>query len=301
MKTLRSFLLALLFPLLVTPVFASPPSVVYEPFDQPIQYRQPGVASSYPWWVINDYHGAQYYGAPCGPSDATCLFWQTENGDSFARFIKNPDTNFGTGGYNNVELSAQQTGYTYGQGQWLPTVGHPVIMTETVRFGPNYNQNGSGGAVGSAGGGLWNSYPDYPNQTLHPITAIWWSWAEQGTAFGLLDSLSVSVFKENNLLRFQKVTAPLSMQDWMTWTITWAAIPNDPDHQNVTFTVTQNGNTTNLGTTTVPAITTPLSITNWNDNQFVAGFTPEGQPIPTFHNPSAQDYWDLSRMAAVQN
>lgn len=300
MKLLRSILVTLLFPVLATPVFAFP-SVVYEPFDQPIQYRQPGVLSEYPWWVINDYHGGQHYGSACGPFSATCALWQSENGDNFARFVKNPDPEFGSGGYNNVELSGQQTGYTYGQGQWLPTLGHPVIMTETMRFGPDYNQNGSGGAVGTVGGGLWNSYPDYANGIFHPITAIWWTWGEQGTAFGMLDSLSVNVFNENNLVRFQKVTAPLNMQDWMTWTITWSAIANDTTHQNVTFAVTQNGNTTNLGVTTIPAITTPLSITNWNDNQFVGGFTPDGQPIPTFHNPTGQDYWDLSRMTVVQS
>ncbi len=290
--------------------FAHPPlarasDFVTEQFNQPIQYKQPGVPSNYYWWAIDDSDGQQYYGNPCDPQNVACLTRIVQDGEKFARLSIGHDLT--PQGYNNVEFSELQTGYVYHQGleRWSPTVDHPVIFTETVKFGPNYNENGTGGAIGSAGGGLWNSYVDFPNSTLHPITAFWWGWAEQGMAFGQLEGLSLSVFNENNLLYFQKVTAPLDMHDWMTWVESWKALPNGK--QEISFTVFQNGHLYTVGNThdfypdgvgPLPA----LSVTNWNDNQFVNDFDQFGNPIVVFHNPAVgqTDYWDLNGITVFQ-
>lgn len=289
--------------LIVAPVGAASVQMngdlIFEAFDAPLQYRVPEVPSDYPWWIILDSDSVQYYGSPCDPQDVVCVTREAESGDYFARFSKYPDTS-GVVKYNNTELSELRTGYSYGQEleQWCPSPGHPVVMTETMRFGPNYNADGTGGAVGSSGGGLWNSYPDFPNQQLHPITAIWWSWAEFGSAFGMLDGLAVNVFKDGQLVTFQNVSAPIDMQNWMTWVITWSTAPHQKER--ITFTVVQNLDVYVIA----DVLTSPLgclSVTNWNDNAFVSGFDQNLNPIVSHHSGEGHDYWDLTLMITGQH
>lgn len=290
-------LLAVAVLVFVKQTFADSANLVSENFENPIQYRQPGVPSSYPWWAIVDENSLQHYGAPCDPKNISCLVRMSESGDYFARFTISPDANPPSPmGYNNVEFSQTQTGYTFNQGAICPTVGHPVTMTESMRFGPNYKADGTGGAIGSAGGGMWNSYPDFINQTLHPITAFWWSWGQQGQYNGLIDGLTVNVFNQNNPVFFQRVTAPISLQDWMTWTTTWGKLDNGND--TVQFSVKQNGKSYDLGTATTSSLGC-LSFTHWNDNQLVT-FDQFGNLTVSHLNAVTPDYWDLGPFTIKQ-
>lgn len=293
---LLSFLAVLAF-VLVPKVLADSVILVSENFENPIQYRMPGVASDYPWWAALDENSSQHYGSACDPKNVVCITRSSEGNDYFARLTLYPDANPPSPmGYNNAEFSQTQTGYTYNQGTICPTVGHPVVMMENMRFGPNYNADGTGGAVGSTGGGMWNSYPDFPNQTVHPITAFWWSWGEQGQYNGLIDGLTVNIFNQDNPVFFRRVTAPINLQDWMLWTMTWSKLDNGND--TVQFSVKQNGQSYDIGTGQTSSLGC-LSFTHWNDNQLIT-FDQFGNLNVIHLNPTQVDYWDLGRFTIKQ-
>jgi len=303
--------LTLSFSFIATPQVAAQPvqkhgGTIVENFDRPLQYRLPGVPSRYDWWIIDDENGVQNYGHPCDPKGISCVTWMHEHGDSFARLTINPDPNPpAVLGYNNVELSELQTEFSYnlGKERWCPSPHHEIVWTERMRFGANYGEDGSGGATGSSGNWLWNSYPQEVNGNvvLNPVTAVGFAWGEQGTAFGLLDGLAVEVLKDNQPLYFNKVRAPqtpLVMSDWMTWTTTWYRLPSGQDR--VTFEVSQYGHTYQVGDSGPVDSVGCLSLTHWNDIQFVTGFNLDGSFQVEMHNPTSPDNWDLTYLKITQ-
>ena len=287
-KRLRLWLVGLIaLLLLAVPVVqaATQPMYFLESFDR-LVIHQPG-DTQVPYWVILNGDAGQYY-APCG--DASCVTAEKEGRTAFARLQIKPDQT--PGNYTGSEISELRTGYSAGQGRWLPAVGHPVIATARVRFSPNYKADGTGGAIGSAGFWLWNSYIDFSHQTALPIEAFGFSWGEQGTWFGMLDGLQISALQDNAPLYRQRVT-PEHPDRWMLWTMIWSV--NRAGEQRLDYAL--NGQL--IGSTTLPRVYTPLSITFWNDNQYVGADETSAFTIQ-YHQPSAAQNFDVDSVLVFQ-
>src|SRR5512141_2161636 len=127
------------------------PTSVFDTFDEVIVKDANDTDTDPYWWIIQNGDLGQYY-ALCG--DASCTEALSETGTTFARLRLWPDAT--PGNLTVSEISELRTGYSYGQGRWLPTPNHPIVATARVRFSPNYLEDGSGGAVGSAGFWLYN-------------------------------------------------------------------------------------------------------------------------------------------------
>jgi len=269
-----------LLALVAVPVAAanSQPDIVFDNFNV-VRIKQPDNTSNNPyWWIIQNGDNQQYY-ATCG--EASCTTAERERKTTFARLRlfhdPTPDD------YVSSEISEMRTGYSYGQpARWLPIVDHPVVAVARVRFSPNYHQDGSGGAVGSAGFWLWNSYVDLVNQTMHPVTSLGFSWAEQGSVGGY-SGLGMSVVKDTYPVYVQPVTKTVRMSDWMLWTMVWSV--DSAGTQSVRYWIDGR----QVGETTLASPLPALSITFWNDNQYPT-LLEDGTLIVAYHNPSDQRF-----------
>lgn len=260
---------------------------VFDTFDEVI-VKDPGDTDLDPyWWIIQNGDLGQYY-ALCG--DASCTSALSENGTTFARLQLQPDAT--PGNLTISEISELRTGYSSGQGVWLPTPDHPVIATARVRFSPNYVEDGSGEAVGSAGFWLYNSYIDFPNQTLQPIKALGLAWGEAGSGAGDFDGLHVMVLRDNVAVYNKTVRPAVDMSDWMTWQMKWSAGANGK--QDIRFWVDDKP----VGHVVLHDPLPALSLTFWIDNQFVQDLS---DPLSAeFHNPAADQYFDIDSVEIYQ-
>lgn len=244
------------------------PNRVFDEFKK-IEFKQFGNTGDDPyWWIINNGDQGQHYD---GCSDAACVLAEKGPGGNtnekekfYARLQLLPDQT--PGFYTGAEISEVKTGYTYGQpAKWLPTLDNPVTATARVRFSDNYHQDGSGGAVGTAGFWLWNSPADFFNQEFHPATSIGFIWLEDEAIIG--DGLRIVVLQDDIYLHNEPVTLSLDMTQWIQWDMIWSVDEND--QQTVQFFVNDELVSQSTSSTPLPA----LSITLWNDNQY-----------PTFSN-----------------
>jgi hypothetical protein len=267
------------------------PGYVYDEFKK-LDFKAIGDTGDSPyWWVINNGDNVQTY-ANCG--DATCATGEKEQSLKYARLQLLHDATPAVWDgleYNGVEISEYRTMYSSAlPGRWLPTYGHPVTVTAVVRFSSNYLQNGTGGAVGSTGLWLWNSYPD-PVQYV-PVKAFGFNWAESGAA-GMLGGLQMSAFQDSYPIYNQAPTLSLNMAAWHTWSFVWSA--NTAGAQSVTWSV--DGVTT--GQTALEAPFPALSLAIWNDNQYPT-FLEGGQYAVVYHNPSSVQNFDIDSIEISQ-
>lgn len=260
------------------------PGYVYDEFKK-IEIKAPTDGDNDPyWWIINNGDGAQTY-ANC--ADATCVTAENEGSLKFARLQLNHDTTpavWDGSEYNGTEISEYRTMYSSTlPGRWLPTFGHPVSISARVRFSPNYAPDGSGGAVGSAGLWLWNSYPATPDYA--PANAFGFNWSESGAAGGL-GGLQVTALQATIPVYSQPVGQDLDLSDWHTWSFTWSADAGGA--QSLEWGL----DGASVGQTQLAEPFQALSLTFWNDNQFPT-FLENGQYSVVFHNPSAEQEFDI--------
>ncbi len=262
-------------------------SSVFDSFDE-VVVKDPGDTDLDPyWWIIQNGDLGQYY-ALCG--DASCTAALNENGTTFARLQLQPDAT--PGDLIVSEISELRTGYSYGQGRWLPTPDHPVIATARVRFSSNYLEDGSGGAIGTAGFWLYNSYIDFPNQTLQPVTALGFSWCEEGAGDGELEGLRAMVLHDGVSVYNKTVRPAVDMSEWMTWKMEWSASQNGK--QDIRFWV----NDKPVGHVVLHDPLPILSITFWADNQFA--LDPSDPFLIEFHNPPTNQHFDIDSVDVHQ-
>lgn len=267
------------------------PGYVYDDFKK-VDIKSPGGSGSDPyWWVINNGDNIQTYD---NCADASCITGEKEQSLKYARLQLIHDTTpavwVGTE-YNGTEISEYRTMYSSAlPGRWLPTYGHPVTVTAIVRFSSNYAQDGTGGAVGSAGIWLWNSYPD-PVQYA-PVNAFGFNWDENGTAGGY-NGLQMTALQDTVPFYIQPLAISLDMTAWHTWSFTWSA--NASAAQSITWSL--DGVTT--GQTTLATSYPALSLTIWNDNQFPT-FLGNGQFAVIYHNPVAPQNFDVDSVEISQ-
>jgi hypothetical protein len=234
------------------------------------------------WWVINsgDERILGNYG------DASYVVKGRQGWNSFVKLALTPDST--PGNYTTAEVSEYETGYSYGvPGKWLPTYGHPVIMSVRAKWSGNFSPDGTGGAVGSSGFWLWNSPVDIPNQTVQYQDGIGFHWVESGPLLpsglqGTAISYSwpfASVFPQR----------PVNMQNWNLYTMIWSA---DRDgNQSTRYFI--NGQ--DLGTIEIPQPYAALTFTAWHDNQ-----VPTWEGV-VFNNPTVEQSMMMDFVTIVQN
>lgn len=259
------------------------PGYVYDEFKK-LGIKQPGDTDDDPyWWVINNGGGAQFYDN-CGTS--SCATGEKEQSLKYARLQLLHDTApvWDEQNYLAAEISEYRTLYSSQvPGRWLPTSGHPVTISTNVRFSPNYQQNGTDGAVGTAGMWLWNSYPDA--QSYAPLYAFGFNWTENGSA-GNFSGLQMSVLQNSIPVYSQPINLSLNMAAWHVWLVTWSV--NSAGAQSIQWRV----DGTLVGQTTLAEPFNALSLTFWNDNQFPT-FVEGGDYAVIMHNPASTQNFDI--------
>ena len=200
------------------------PGYVFDDFRK-ITIKQPGDEDNNPyWWIINNGDGMQFY-ADCG--DASCVEAFKHGQDDFARlqlFHDETPPIWQDQEYNGAEISEYRSGYSSSEpGRWLPVPGRPVTLSARVRFSANYGQDGHGGAVGTAGIWLWNSYPDF--QDTNPVDAFGFNWVEAGSAGGL-EGLQISAIQGTFPVYIDTVNLPIDMTAWHVWSTEWSVDSN---------------------------------------------------------------------------
>lgn len=226
------------------------------------------------WWTRNLGDNAIFEDLLC--AEDSCLSLQTDGPVTFADFALFPDAE--PGDYTNVELAEYPTGYAYGEdGLWLPEMGHPVTLETRLRFVGDFDQAGSGSAVGTAGIGLWNSpvvYPcaEYPTGQFNPQTLLGFSWAANGNS--IASGLAAAVVYKSLPLGTLKPAFTVDMTEWMTVKMVWRA--HISGGQSVSFWLDQRY----LGTVDLSAaLAQPLTLVIWHDNQSFTFFA------TTYQNP----------------
>lgn len=243
------------------------------------------------WWIINNGAGQQYYN---NHGNASSIKASNAGADEFARLeIEHDAANEPWDGaeYIGTEISEYQTMYSAAlPGRWLPTLDHPVIITAQVRFSANYLADGSGGAVGSAGMWMWNSYPD--PQTYVPIQAFGFQWLQQGSVGGM-DGLQLTAAQDSYPIYSQLISPTLDLTAWHTWSLEWAETATGEQ----TLAWRLDGEL--LGETTLTYPYAALSLTLWNDNQHPV-LTETGDMIIVFSNPAAAQDFDINWVEIYQ-
>src|SRR6185369_2094684 len=124
------------------------------------------------WWIIN--WGANPAGYQdrteglTGSASSAELVRDDAHDDNFLRTSLFPQSV--PGFFNNVDVAELHTGFpSEGIGQWTPTVGHPVTLESSVRWGANFQADGSGSARGTSGIWLWNSPFDFSNYNINTV------------------------------------------------------------------------------------------------------------------------------------
>ncbi|HSD85601.1 MAG TPA: hypothetical protein VLG46_17195 [Anaerolineae bacterium] len=281
-----ALLLALSLPVGATVVGANS---VFDTFNE-VVVKDPSDTDLDPyWWIIQNGEAGQFYQL-CSDDSVACTQAEEENGTTFARLRLWPDAT--PGHFICSEISELRTGYSYGQGVWLPTPDHPVIATARVRFSPNYLEDGSGGAVGTAGFWLYNSYIDFPNMTLQPMTALGFAWGEEGSSGGDFEGLRVMVLRDSVSLYQKTIRPAVDMSAWLTWKMKWSAGSNGK--QDVRFWVDDKP----VGHVILHDPLPALSLTFWIDNQFALELS--NPPLVEYHNPITDQYFDIDSVEIHQ-
>lgn len=259
-----------------------------EPFNH-VVYHQPGDQQVSYWTILNGDTG-QYYGLPCG--DASCVTAEKEGRTHFARLQISPDQT--PGEYVGSEISELQTGYAVGQGKWLPTVNHPVMITARVRFSSNFQPDGMGGAVGSFGMWMWNSYIDFTQSTpgMIPIEEFGFNWGEQGNWGGALDGMQATAAQDSFPVYHQRLD--LRPDRWQQWSLVWSV--DRTGQQHIRYLVDERL----VGDTILARAFGPLSLTFWNDNQFGNVDPATGQLMVEYHQPTASQNFDVDHVMVYQ-
>jgi hypothetical protein len=183
------------------------------------------------WWI--DGQGVDKDGNPARVRDnqackqQTCVkIMQDSSVNDFVRLEGVPTT---TLEYVNANLAEEVDGADtdpayMGQvypGDWNPSVGQPVVVEARVRFGENFNKDGTGGANGTTGIWLWNNpfSIQAPNQNAaHDGIGFSWASADSEVAQGLI----MNVVKGEFPVFFQPVTADIDINDWNTYKFIWS-------------------------------------------------------------------------------
>ncbi len=265
------------------------PNYVFDNFNR-VEVKQPGDLDNDPyWWVVAAGDDGP---VPRNCSDASCVTAQRQGHTRFADLTLSPDQT--PGNYTLAEISELWSGFSYGTPtQWTPTPGHPVIMSVRARFSSGYNQDGTGGAVGSAGAWLWNSPFDWMSpEPFKPMDAIGFDWSQDGSILGA--GLSMTVLQGTYPVYRQPVAIPVNIQNWNRYTNVWSV--DGGGTQSVFFFV--NGVLT--GHTTLGSPLSSLSVETWNDNQVPVGFDEGGQPIIEFNNPPADQSYQMDMLALAK-
>lgn len=252
-------------------------------FKRPSDPQRPGM------WFVNYGNNRQYYernGTYAARGETSSITRNTQGTTDFLRMQLDPDTTF-EGKYVDTEASELRTGHSYGSpcADTEPTPGHPVQVTTRVRC--TCAADGSGEHVGSWGIWLWNSYPDVPAATLHPITAMGVNWLQDGGYFP--PGLAATVLQEDNPIYYQPVRLPLGLdlRDWHVYRFVWRA---DGPVEQVTFFVDDML----VGVTAIARPITPmgkLSLTIWHDNQMPTD--PTAFPATEVVNPTVEQTLDI--------
>lgn len=208
------------------------------------------------WWVLNwgdDLVNEGYYG------DASSVTQVTEGSTSYIDLKLTPDAT--PGYYTNAEVAELHTGYAYGEeAKWLPEYGSPVVVEARVRWVGDFNQDGSGDAVGTSGIWLWNSPADLTNGVFNPLTSMGFSWNNDDALYA--KGLAGTVVRSSIPVSIKKPSFSVNMDGWvdlkMVWSEHWLG------YQTVCFYV--NGKYVGTDVLLIP-ITNPLSVEIWSDNQ----------------------------------
>ena len=270
-----------------TDVVCGPPGVA-EDFRK-VVYKDPSDPMRPGMWFINYGNNQQYYdkhGAYAAAGESSSITRGTEGTTDFLRMQLTPDATF-EGNYVDTEAAELRTGHSYGSpcADTDPTPGHPVQVTARMRC--TCSAGGADDQVGSWGLWLWNSYPDVPAATIHPITAMGVNWVQDGGYFP--PGLAATVLQEDNPIYFQPVRTPLGLdlRDWHVFRFVWRA---DGPVDQVTFFVDD----ALVGTTVIPRAVTPmgkLSLTIWHDNQVPSD--PTAVPATEVVNPTMAQNLDV--------
>jgi hypothetical protein len=266
-------------------VVCGPPGVA-DDFHR-VTYKRPGDPMRPGMWFINYGNEQQYYannGAYAASGESSSITRATEGTTDFLRMQLVPDATF-EGKYVDTEASELRTGHSYGSpcADTEPTPGRPVQVTARMRC--TCSADGADDQVGSWGLWLWNSYPDVPNATIHPITAMGLNWVQDGSYFP--PGLAATVLNEDNPLYFQPARLPIDLRAWHVYRFVWQT--HGPADQ-VTFFV----DNTLVGTAVIPRAVTPmgkLSLTIWHDNQVPSD--PTAFPATEVVNPTGAQNLDV--------
>ncbi len=243
------------------------------------------------WWIINwgsDGTNQTYViDSYCG--DSTCVTAESESGTTFARLAQLPTQVEGF--YYNAELAELQTGVSSGvPTQWNPTEGHPVVMEVRARFSDDYEIDGNGGGIGSAGFWLWNSAVDFNDPTGSILQdGIGFNWSPFNS--GYVQGMTANVFDDSAPVATRQVRH-INLQDWNTYRIEWSV--NAGGIQFVWLYIND-----------MVVLVTPLlnpmsnmSVEVWNDNQRVVvdetGFHIVVEPV------QSEQYMDIDYINLVK-
>ena len=264
------------------------PTGLAEDFHE-VVYKNPSDPQRPGMWFINFGNGQQYYddqGSYAERGESSSITGQIEGTTDYLRMSLEPDPT--PGDYVDVEASELRTGHSYGSpcADTYPTPGHPVQVTARMRC-TTCKADGSGGQVGTWGLWLWNSYPDVPAETIHPITSIGFNWIQEGGYFP--PGLAVSVLNETNPLYYQPVRLPVGIDlgEWHVYRFVWRA---DSEVELVTFFIDD----AMVGVAPIARPVTPmgeLSLTIWHDNQ--VPIDPTAFPATEIMNPTAPQHLDV--------
>jgi hypothetical protein len=193
--------------------------------------------------------------------------------------------------YLGTEISEYRTLYSsQSTGRWLPTLGHPITVSASVRFSSNYEQDGTGGAVGSAGLWLWNSYPNTESHV--PVYAFGFNWAEDGAAGGL-GGLQMSVLQDTIPIYSEPLGISVDMSEWHDWKFRWSV--DNTGTQSIKWWL----DNTLVGETELEEPLEALSLTFWSDNQFPTFIENSEYTIVT-HNPASEQDFDIDYVEIEQ-
>lgn len=268
----------LLTGLVASPVFASqnvfnPGVYVFDDFNKEKTILQPEKGSY--WWIdgqgtLPDGSAARVRGEDnCDLQTCVHLFDQDDNNEGFVRLQNFPTTT--TVNYTNANLSEQIDGAdgdpVYGgqayPGEWNPTSNHPVVMEARMRFGPNFNIDGTGGARGTAGVWLWDA--PFSQGAPNPFAiydGIGFSWTSVDSE--IMQGLTMMVTKGAFPVFVQPVSANININDWNDYKIVWSQ--DELGNQSVAYYINGIFQTS----TSMPAgvfTLQNLGLEVWGDNQ----------------------------------
>jgi hypothetical protein len=281
----------------VSPAFAdhntfNPGVSVFDNFDAKKSILQPK-ENAY-WWIdgqgtLPDGSAARVRGENnCDLQTCIQIVKKDDNDDSFVRIKGSPTTT--TTNYTNANMAEVVDGAdgdpVYGgqtySGPWTPSFNHPVTVETRMRFGSNFNQDGTGGAQGTAGVWLWSNPFSQGNQnpfSIYDGMGFSWDSADSETLQGLVISVTKGAFP----VFAQPVTTPINMQDWNTFKVVWSQ--DLGGNQNVKFYL--NGDL-QAEANLVAGVTTMqnMGLEAWMDNQ---AFKPSQYPNYIQRIPITQD------------